>query len=197
MAMVMAIRVKNNLFWIYFTLETLTTYYSRSISRIKANSCWYAIYTRPHYEIDVYRWLQEMTIPCYLRLLTTLRQWDERKKKVSIPLFSCYVFVKISAKDYYRVLNVPSVRCHVSFEGKAIAISEKQIQMVRNILEQDILVEEIQDILHKGIKVEIIADPLNGFVGELIDFAGKKRVIIRLNAIRKSMVISAPCGCLN
>jgi len=185
-------RIINNPILYLFLLETLNTYQSTNINQIKGNPCWYAIYTRPHHEKEVYRRMQEQKIQAYLPLLTTFKQWSDRKKKVRIPLFSCYLFVHISTRDYYRVLNIPGVVRYVTFEGKATAIPEKQIQVVKNLLEQDIPVEDVQDVLYNGAKVEIIAGPLTGISGELVDFSGKKRVIIRLEEIRKSMVISVP-----
>jgi transcriptional antiterminator RfaH len=153
---------------------------------------WYAVYTRHCHEKNVFKQLQQMEIKAYLPLLTTIRQWKDRKKRVSVPLFSCYVFVNITDKKYYNVLNVPGVVRFVTFEGKAVKIPEKQIKIVKNLLEQDIDVEEIQDNFYNGARVEIIAGPLTGISGDLIYFAGKKRVIIRLDEIGKSMVASVP-----
>ena len=160
--------------------------------RLKERSCWYAIYTRPHHEKEVYRKLQEQKITAYLPLLKTIKQWSDRKKRVEEPLFRCYIFVQIQTREYYRVLNTPGVIRYVTFEGKAVAIPENQINMVKNFLEQDMVVEEVQDLLYNGAYVEIVAGPLSGTSGELIDFAGKKRVIIRLEEIGKSLVVSVP-----
>jgi transcriptional antiterminator RfaH len=173
-------------------LDTLRLYQIPDPKQVKVTETWYAVYTRPHHEKEVYKRMQEQAFPAYLPLLTTLRQWKDRKKKVSMPLFSCYLFVHITARDYYRVLSIPGVVRYVTFEGKAVAIPEKQIRLVKDLLEQDMVEEDIPDILYHGAKIEIMAGPLTGISGELIDFAGRKRVIIRLNEIRKSMVISVP-----
>ncbi|MBN2611599.1 MAG: UpxY family transcription antiterminator [Bacteroidales bacterium] len=173
-------------------METLKTYPSRTFNRINTLKCWYALYTRPNHEKEVFRRLKEQQITAYLPLYTTIKQWSDRKKKVEIPLFSCYVFVHIAINDYYRVLNTSGGVRYVTFEGKAVAIPEKQIYLVKSLLDQDIQIEEVHDMLYSGAKVEIASGPLKGISGELIDFAGKKRVNIRLNEIRKSIVISVP-----
>ena len=90
------------------------------------------------------------------------------------------------------MLNISYGVRYVTFEGRAVPIPEKQINMVKSLLEQDMAVEEGNDSFYSGANVEIIAGPLTGISGELIDFSGKKRVIIRLDEIRKSMVISVP-----
>lgn len=173
-------------------MENLKTYNKRLNYPENKDYNWYALYTRSHHEKEVFRRLEEQGIEVYLPLLDTVRQWSDRKKKVSIPLFSCYVFVHISMRDYYRVLNISYGVRYVTFEGRAVPIPEKQINMVKSLLEQDMAVEEGNDSFYSGANVEIIAGPLTGISGELIDFSGKKRVIIRLDEIRKSMVISVP-----
>ncbi len=173
-------------------MQPVISYDTHTIKRTTFLPQWYAVYTRHCHEKKVYNQLQQMEIDTYLPLRTTIRQWKDRKKKVSLPLFSCYVFVNITKKKYYNVLNIPGVVRFVTFEGKAVAIPEKQIRIVKNLLEQDIEVEEVQDNLYNGAKVEIQAGPLTGISGELICFAGRKRVIIRLDEIGKSMVASVP-----
>jgi transcriptional antiterminator RfaH len=173
-------------------LEALNTYKSENLKNFSDDACWYVIYTRPHHEKKVSKKLEEEKINVYLPLQTTLRQWSDRKKKVTIPLFSCYVFVKITPKEYYKVLNISGVIRYVTTNGKAAAIPEKQIQLIRNLLEQDLEMEEIPEKLHKGSKIMITAGPLVGIIGELVDFSGKKRVIIRLEEINKSLLVSVP-----
>jgi transcriptional antiterminator RfaH len=153
---------------------------------------WYAIYTKPHHEKKVTSQLEQDKIEAYLPLQTTIRKWSDRKKKVSEPLFSCYVFVFITMKDYYHVLNISGVVRYVTFEGKAMAIPEKQIRLIQNLLAQDLEASEPIGSLMAGAHVEIIAGPLTGFSGELVEYAGKKRVVIRIEEINKSIWLNVP-----
>jgi transcriptional antiterminator RfaH len=158
--------------------------------------CWYAVYTRPHHEKKVYEHIYQENIIAFLPMQTTIKQWSDRKKKVSEPLFSCYLFVNITAKDYYTVLNIPGVVRYITFEGKAVPIPEKQIQLIKNILEQDIETTEVLETIHTGNRVEIKTGPLTGMTGELIEYAGKKRVIIRIEEICKSILVNVPINLL-
>ncbi len=163
---------------------------------LKGTACWYAVYTRPHHEKVAYRQLLEQNIVAYLPLLTTLRQWSDRKKKVFIPLFSCYLFVCVNMQEYYKALNVDGIVRYITFAGKAAAIPAKQIQLIKNILEQDIEVEETPEYINTGTKVEVVAGPLTGNCGEMIDYFGKRRVIIRIEEINKSMLVNVPLNIL-
>jgi transcriptional antiterminator RfaH len=157
---------------------------------------WYAIYTRPRHEKKVYEQLLRLNIETFLPLQTTIRQWSDRKKKVTEPLFRCYIFVFISNQDYYRALNVNGVVRYVTFEGKAVAIPEKQILLIRNLLSEDIEIDESLGPIIKGTRVEIMAGPLIGIFGELIEHAGKKRVIIRIEEINKTLLVNIPLSFL-
>ena len=57
-------------------------------------SDWYAIYTKSRSEKKVATRLQEMGISVYCPTQTVLRQWSDRKKKVTEPVFRSYVFVQ-------------------------------------------------------------------------------------------------------
>lgn len=177
-------------------METLNKYKPRIFKSPKPASAWYALYTKSHHEKEVLRRLQEKGIHAYLPLFTTLRQWSDRKKKVQIPLFSCYIFVNIVPKEYYQVLNTPGVIKYVTFEGKAAPIPEKQIFFIKNIMEEDFEFEVVENKLCSGARVGVIAGSLTGLKGVLIDFRGKKRVIIQLDGIQKSMIVSMPLNLL-
>ena len=56
---------------------------------------WHVIYTAPRAEKKVNERLESQGVETYLPLQKTLRQWSDRKKKVSIPLFNSYVFVRV------------------------------------------------------------------------------------------------------
>jgi transcription antitermination factor NusG len=157
---------------------------------------WYAVYCRPRHEKRVLANLMEENIEAYLPLQTTIKQWSDRKKKVSEPLFSCYVFVRIASSDYYRVLNQNGVVRYVTFEGKAISIPEEQIHIIKCMLEQEVQTTEIADRIPAGSKIEIVAGPLSGIKAELVEYAGKKRVVIRIDEINKTVMVNISPSCV-
>jgi transcriptional antiterminator RfaH len=167
-----------------------------SIGIIPQTPKWYAIYTRQHHEKKVYAQLHQKKIEAYLPLQTTIRQWSDRKKKISEPLFNCYLFVNVTSKTYYSVLNVPGVVRYICFEGKAAVIPDKQIKLIQNLLGQDLEVLEISESFKAGIKVKIKAGPLIDTTGLLVEYIGKKRVIIRIDEINKSILVNVPLNFL-
>jgi transcription antitermination factor NusG len=133
-----------------YLMKPSISYELQPVVKKSIQPSWYVVYTRPHHEKKVYKQLQQEKIDAFLPLQTTLRYWSYRTKRVSEPLFNCYLFVYISTKEYYTVLNVPGIVNYITFEGKAATISKNQIKLIKNILEQDIETEEVSVIIQKG-----------------------------------------------
>jgi transcriptional antiterminator RfaH len=158
----------------------------------KEEKTWYPVYTRARAEKKVHSWLMKHGIECFLPLRKVLRQWSDRKKWVSTALFSSYVFVKIDMGEYHEVLNTPGVARFVWFEGKPVPIQEKQIITIQLLLEGDIDLQSVDEIFQQGDQVTIDYGPMKGIAGELVDYRGKKKILIRINEIGKNLIIEVP-----
>ena len=60
----------------------------------KETKSWYALYTAHQHEKVVEHILSEKGFEVFLPLYMTMRQWSDRPKKLTLPLFPCYVFVQ-------------------------------------------------------------------------------------------------------
>ena len=89
---------------------------------------WYALYTKPRAEKKVSSELDFRGFENFLPLQTTIKQWSDRKKKVEIPLFNSYIFVRIDLeKYYYKILEIPGIVKFVKF-GKEDAHDLKKFK---------------------------------------------------------------------
>jgi len=151
---------------------------------------WRVIYTRSRAEKKVFDALTDKEIECFLPLQKKLRQWKDRKKWVETPLISGYCFVNISRKEYDKVLQTDNVVCYITFEHKAAIVPENQIEALKQMLAQtDIEVNVFQENFKKGQKVEVIAGPLIGLQGELVEVRGKNRFILRIHQINAACAV--------
>src|SRR5436309_10034567 len=60
---------------------------------------WYAIRTRARHEKQVRDRLESQGIEQLLPTVIKLSQWKDRKKKIEVPLFSCYCFARFAWPD--------------------------------------------------------------------------------------------------
>lgn len=153
-------------------------------------AAWFALYTRSRNEKKVHNQLVAQGIESFLPLQKTLKQWSDRKKWVEEPMIRSYVFVKISEREYFDVLNTPGAVRFVFFEGKAAVIPDWQIDAIRHILETGEEFEITDQLLEKGDKVLITRGPFHDIPGELVDFKGKRKVVIRIDHIGHSLLLT-------
>jgi len=157
------------------------------------NYNWFAIRVKSRSEKKVYSDLIDQKIEVYLPLQRKLRQWSDRKKWIEMPLISGYVFVYISRKEYESVLRTYNVVCYVYFEGKAAIIRDQDINLLKRMLGQvEVELEITVEQLKPGQMVEIVAGPLCGVIGELIDFQGKNKVALRIPPLGYTVLVEAP-----
>lgn len=152
---------------------------------------WYAIYTRANGEKKLLDYLLEKKIECYLPVRKVLKHWSDRKKWIEEPLFKCYLFVKVSYKEFFDALNTPGAVCYVSFGGKAQAIPEYQINNIRTFLTQSehevtLSYERIQ----KGVNVEVLHGSFKGVKGEVANIYGQTRLVIRIDSMNCSLQVN-------
>lgn len=152
---------------------------------------WFALYTRANREKKLFECLLEKNIECYLPLRKVLKIWSDRKKWVEEPLFKSYIFVKVSNKEFFNVLNTNGVVHYVSFGGKAQAIPEDQIINIKNFLAQcDRDITLTYERIQKGVNVEVDSGSLRGIKGEVLNICGHSRLLIRVDSLNCSVYVN-------
>jgi transcription antitermination factor NusG len=152
---------------------------------------WYAVQTRARNEKVIAERLQEQGLITFLPLVTEIRTWSDRKKKVELPLFSCYVFVKLvfgNNEARMRLYRTNGVFGIVSMRGEAIPIPEEQIEALRTVVTQKIA-WSAHDFLKVGQRVRIRGGSMDGVEGVLLSRDGDRTLIISVDAIQRSLAV--------
>src|SRR5258708_28379326 len=99
---------------------------------------WYAVQTRARHEKVVVERLRDKGLTTFLPLVTEMRRWADRQKTIEVPLFTCYVFVKImnTNEERLRVLCTDSVFDFVGVPRHGTPIPDEQIEAVRTLVEE-------------------------------------------------------------
>jgi transcriptional antiterminator RfaH len=154
----------------------------------QSNYQWYAVYVRANSERKLFDNLKEKNIECYLPMRKVLKYWSDRKKWVEEPLFKCYIFVKVSYKEFFTVLNTPGAVCYISFGGRAQSIPENQITNIKTFLaqkEHEITVSH--ERIQRGVLVEVLHGSFKGIKGEVINILGQSRLLVRIDSMNCSL----------
>jgi transcriptional antiterminator RfaH len=153
---------------------------------------WYAIYTRPRAEKQVYQRLSESGVETYLPMQKTIRQWSDRKKVVEKPLLSSYIFVKTNPKYFPVVYKTNGVVKFVSFEGQPVSIPQKQIDNLRLLINSNADIEVTSENFAKGDNVEVVSGSLVGLTGELIKIGSRNRFVVRIDRLDQNLILKIP-----
>jgi transcription antitermination factor NusG len=150
---------------------------------------WYALRTRPRCETAVAELLESQATEYFLPLQRCRHTWkDGAQIDVDLPLFPCYLFVRISKYDRTQVLQTPGVLGFAEEFGLPKAIPDHEVTLLRNASEN--LKAELHPGVHGGDRVRIVSGPLRGAVGILTQFEKSYRVVLRVEAILRSVAVS-------
>ena len=155
---------------------------------------WHALYVRSRAEKKVYDQLVDLGYEAYLPLITHIKQWSDRRKKVEEPLFRSYVFVRNTERQRYYILNVYGVVRFVTFEHEAAVVPDKQILAIKRYIDNPIDDEdERKNIgLRAGQLVRITNGPMQGLTGRLVSVHSKRRLLVNINVVGQSIPVSIP-----
>ena len=155
-----------------------------------AESKWYAIMTRARNERAVANRLQDRGVEVFLPVVTEMHKWKDRNKRVEIPLFSCYVFLKtaLTAEQHHRVCNLDGVFNFVGWRGEGIPIPDEQIEAVHALIAQK-LPWCTHPFLKIGQRVRVRGGALDGIEGILQARNGEHTLIISIDAIQRSLAV--------
>jgi transcription antitermination factor NusG len=149
---------------------------------------WNAVYTRHQHEKAVAESLAgngfEVSLPTY----NTIRQWKDRKKQLSLPLFPCYVFVRSRSERRLQVVTTPGVHFVVMFAGRPAPIPDVEIDTIRKAVESRLRVEP-HPFLRCGDWVRVTSGPLADVEGILVRKKGGCRLILSAELLGKSIAI--------
>ncbi len=153
---------------------------------------WYAVYTKPRHEKKLSLELTKKGITNYCPLITTVKQWSDRKKTVEEPLFKSYIFVNVSEEEYYNTLNTTGAVKYVSFGGKASPMRDEQIEAIKRVLENKIDFTVSSEAFEIGQKVEVDYGALQGTKGEIVSYSGNNYLLLRIDNIGYSLLVKVP-----
>jgi transcription antitermination factor NusG len=116
-----------------------------------------------------------------------LRQWSDRKKRVEVPLFNSYIFVRIPYHRTEEVLQVPGVAWAIRHNGKPAELQVKEYDVILRFLETGLLIEDIPaEDIEIGEQVEVMDGALKGLIGQ-VEGKGSGKFIVVLQALGRAM----------
>ncbi|MDB5197271.1 MAG: antitermination protein NusG [Flaviaesturariibacter sp.] len=101
------------------------------------------------------------------------RKWSDRVKLVEEPLFKSYVFVRMDEEGRTPVRMTDGVVNFVYWDGKPAVIRDKEIQAIRQFLNDHQNVELVKVELKPNENVVITGGPLMDQEGKVMEIKNK------------------------
>jgi transcription antitermination factor NusG len=123
----------------------------------------------------------------FLPLYQAVRRWKDRRKRLQLPLFPGYLFIRLALRDQSQVLRLPGVVNLVGFSGMPKPLAEEEVEDLRLALAGGMRAEPYP-YLPVGQRVRIVDGPLTGREGILKRWKGSLRVVLSVELIQRSIL---------
>jgi transcription antitermination factor NusG len=163
------------------------------IDKNKNSPKWFAVYTKSRSEQKVNKRLEDAGFQSFLPLITEIKQWSDRKKKVKSPLIKSYVFVKVRNNDLVSLYSIPGVVSILKFLGEPAVVTEVEINNLKILANNSEAAKVIGPcFLKSGMPVQVVHGPLEGLIGVCISSKGSHRVIVKVEALNNFLEVTLP-----
>jgi len=148
---------------------------------------WYATQTRSCFEARVARDLSAKGIETFLPALDKISKWHDRNKVIQVPLFRCYVFVRIDSElEQHDVLNTPGIVRILGASRIIEPIPDLEIESVRILLRAPVAIVGCP-FMHVGDWVKVKRGPLTGCEGMLVRRKNATRLVLSIELLNQSV----------
>ena len=156
---------------------------------------WHALYTRHQHEKQIARMLSGKGHEVFLPLYAVASRWQDRSKRLSLPLFPCYVFIRGGLDRQLQILSTPGVFSVVGWAGHPAAIPENQIESLRQMAEGSPRFEP-HPYPVCGDRVRVKSGTLQGLEGILVRKKNISRLVVSLEMLGRSAAVEIDASCL-
>lgn len=153
---------------------------------------WHVVYTLPRHEKKAARELELQGMEHWLPLHKVRKQWSDRRKWVEEPLFKSYLFVLVTPRTYFDVLNTYGIARYIYHEGKPAILRETEMDLLRRLLDSTYELEVTPLQLTPGQQVRVEQGPLMGHTGILIKQNSNQSVRVDFEILQRSVVVTVP-----
>jgi transcription termination/antitermination protein NusG len=150
---------------------------------------WYALRVKSRHEFVTSEELTRKVIDNFLPTVSRVRQWKDRKKDVTFPLFPGYLFIHLEPRpeSFLNVLKTRGSVCFVSLEpGQPSSLLPEEIAYLKVMLESGEPLD-VFPAFKEGMPVRVKHGPLRGIVGILTKRENHHMFLINIDILGRSV----------
>jgi transcription antitermination factor NusG len=155
---------------------------------------WYALHTRYQHEKVAAKVLAHKQFDVFLPQYTAIHSWKDRDRRLSLPLFPCYLFIRGGLERQLDIVTTPGIIGWVGV-GLPCAIPAGEMEAVRRVVERINHVEP-HPYLVCGDRVRVRTGPLAGLEGVLIRKKNLFRLVLSVEILQSSAAVEVDVSCV-
>lgn len=162
------------------------------------NKNWYVFYTKSRQEKKVRDLLMKNGFEVFLPMQTVMRQWSDRKKKVEVPLFNSYIFVRDFEHRINDIVQMPGMAWNIRHNGKPAILRQDEFALIQRFITTGYFLETSGKVesFEVGDRAKIIDGPLAGITGTLTGRDRGQRFNVLLEGIQQVIQVQLPASLL-
>ena len=178
----------------YISLNLNPLYLCTSIDYLcnMTSPAWYVFYCASRAEKKAAEALRQKGYEVFLPLQTTVRQWSDRKKKVSEPLFKGYLFVRCTTHQFSAICSVQGIVAPVKIGAEWGRLRDEDQQAIQRFIEEGIFAETVSEKLVTGDRVTVTQGIFKGLKGHVTHHAGESFFYLSLDTLQLSVKVKLP-----
>ena len=137
---------------------------------------------------------QQRALPyeTFLPFRQEIKQWRDRTKVKTLPLFKNYLFVKHDDNAFYKIKTMKGFYDYVRFGLLPSTIPDQQMEMIKKIAEFQAGKQCQTGQLVKGKAVKICRGALSGYEGTLLENQHNHIVAIEVKSLKLCLNVQMP-----
>ena len=151
---------------------------------------WWALRTKSNFEKTVADQLLSRKLEAFLPTYRAFSKRKDRRKVITLPLFSGYLFVHTNLSEYKNRLQVLQTRGMVKIIGGPegpVPVRPHEIDSIRLLCDSERLLEPVARI-EVGKPVRIVSGGLAGVIGVVVEIKGKgKRIVCNVDLLNRAV----------
>ena len=118
---------------------------------------WFVVYTKPRHELKVIDHLSILGVESYTPTKVEVREWSDRKKKVTVCLLPSMVLVCLEENEVNKVFEVPGVRRYLFVHGERARVKDDELLAMKHYIAKNYqLTDEKKNEVGGRVKVPFL-----------------------------------------
>jgi transcription antitermination factor NusG len=151
---------------------------------------WLVFYTKSRAEKKTLEHLLNLGFEAWLPMHKVVRQWSDRKKKMEVPLFNSYIFVRAIEAHIANILKVPGISWNIRYNGKPAVLKCHEQAVIQQFINTGLTLttQATQPIIH-GQKVQVMDGPLTGQIGEVNATFNDNKLYVTIESLGQQVLV--------